>query len=134
MNIRATLLAGVMAMPFLAGAALAADTGRLSLTDGGKSKARRARNSLPRSAAKKDVAGRSARLHCLEAASRNDAAMIELLLGAGAEPKAANEFGATALYAGADNKDPVVTKKLLAAGADPNRRSLRRDPADARRP
>ena len=32
MNIRATLLAGVMAVPFLAGTALAADTGRLSLT------------------------------------------------------------------------------------------------------
>jgi len=46
--------------------------------------------------------------------------MIDTLLRAGANPKAANEFGATALYAAAANADPAVTVKLLAAGADPN--------------
>jgi ankyrin repeat protein len=34
--------------------------------------------------------------------------------------KAANEFGATALYAAAAHADPAMTEKLLAAGADPN--------------
>jgi ankyrin repeat protein len=46
--------------------------------------------------------------------------MADLLLRAGADPKAANEYGATALYAAADNADATMTKKLLAAGADPN--------------
>ena len=34
--------------------------------------------------------------------------------------KAANEFGATALYAAAAHADPAMAAKLLAAGADPN--------------
>ena len=34
--------------------------------------------------------------------------------------KAANEYGATALYAAAANADPAMTEKLLAAGADAN--------------
>jgi len=46
--------------------------------------------------------------------------MADLLLRAGANVKAANEFGATALYAAAAHADPAMTEKLLAAGADPN--------------
>ena len=46
--------------------------------------------------------------------------MVDLLLSAGADPKAANEYGATALYAAAGIADPAIAKKLLAAGADPN--------------
>ncbi len=46
--------------------------------------------------------------------------MVDLLLGGRHPVKAANEFGATALYAATDFDDPAVTKKLLAAGADPN--------------
>jgi ankyrin repeat protein len=47
--------------------------------------------------------------------------MTDLLLRAGVDAKAANEYGATALYAAAEaNADPAITKKLLAAGADPN--------------
>jgi cytohesin len=46
--------------------------------------------------------------------------MVDLLLKAGANPKAINDFGASALYAAADFADPGVTKSLLAAGADPN--------------
>ena len=121
MNIRATLLAGVMAVPFLAGTALAADTGRLSLTDAVKSGNLDAARSLLSEAAKEDVAGPVGTSALLEAASRNDGAMTDLLLGAGADPKAANEYGATGIYAGATAKDPVVIKKLLAAGADPNK-------------
>ena len=52
--------------------------------------------------------------------SRNDPAMVDMLLQAGASPKAANEFGATPLYAAAANQDPAMTRKLLAAGADAN--------------
>src|SRR4030095_13323139 len=54
------------------------------------------------------------------AATRNDLAMADLLLRAGANVKAANEFGATALYAAVAHADPAMTEKLLAAGADPN--------------
>ena len=77
MNIRTTLLAVVMAVPFLAGAALAADTGRLSLTDAVKSGNLDAARSLLSEAAKEDVAGPVGTSALLEAASRNDAAMTE---------------------------------------------------------
>ena len=46
--------------------------------------------------------------------------MADLLLRAGANVKAANEFGATALYAAAAHADPAMTAQLLAAGADAN--------------
>jgi ankyrin repeat protein len=58
------------------------------------------------------------------AATRNDLAMVELLLRAGADPKAANEYGATALYAAAASPDAAMTEKLLAAGADVNARLI----------
>jgi cytohesin len=55
------------------------------------------------------------------AIQRNDAEMVDLLLNAGVvDVRAANEFGATALYAAASNPDAAMTAKLLAAGADPN--------------
>ncbi|MBF8300491.1 MAG: hypothetical protein HW394_861, partial [Acidobacteria bacterium] len=47
-------------------------------------------------------------------------AIADLLLRAGANVKAANEFGATALYAAAAHADPAMTAQLLAAGADAN--------------
>jgi len=47
-------------------------------------------------------------------------AMADRLLQAGADVNAANEFGATALYAAAAHSDAAMTEKLLAAGADPN--------------
>src|SRR5262249_37169959 len=56
----------------------------------------------------------------ISAAERNDGPMVDLLLGAGANVKAANEYGATALYAAAAIADPTMTVKLLAAGADAN--------------
>jgi ankyrin repeat protein len=48
--------------------------------------------------------------------------MVDLLLRAGANPKVANEYGATPLYAAAADTDAAITVKLLAAGADPNAR------------
>jgi len=100
MRIRATILAGLASLPLVAGAALAAEPS----------------NQSPADAAKQD--NREAAL--IAAAARNDLQKADLLLRAGADVKAANEFGATALYAAAAHADPAMTAKLLAAGADAN--------------
>jgi len=119
MSIRAILLASVLGVPLVAGAALAAGTGDLSLLNAAKQGDRNAVQSLLNGPAK-DVAGAEGRAALIWAITRNDVEMADLLLRAGADPKAANEYGATALYAAADNADATMTKKLLAAGADPN--------------
>jgi ankyrin repeat protein len=120
MSIRAILLASVLGVPLVAGAALASGTGDLSLLNAAKQGDRNAVQSLLNGPAKKDVAGAEGRAALTWAITRNDVEMADLLLRAGADPKAANEYGATALYAAADNADAAMTKKLLAAGADPN--------------
>jgi len=120
MSIRAILLAGVLSVPLVAGAALAADTGNLSLVNAAKQGDRAAVQSLLNGPAKQDVAGAEGGAALIWAASRNDVEMADLLLRAGADAKATNEYGATALYAAAGNADPAMTTKLLAAGADPN--------------
>jgi uncharacterized protein len=120
MSIRAILLASVLGVPLVAGAALAAGTGDLSLAKAAKQGDRNAVQSLLNGPAKKDVAGAEGGAALIWAITRNDVEMADLLLRAGADPKAANEYGATALYAAADNADATMTKKLLAAGADPN--------------
>jgi uncharacterized protein len=120
MRIRETFLAGVLSVPLVVGAALAADTGNQSLVNAVKQGDRAAVQSMLNGPAKKDVVSAQGGAALIWAASRNDVAMVDLLLGAGADPKAANEYGATALYAAAADADPTMTKKLLAAGADPN--------------
>jgi len=120
MSIRAILLAGVLSVPLVAGAALAADTGNLSLVNAAKQGDRAAVQSLLNGPAKQDVVGAEGGAALIWAASRNDVEMADLLLRAGADAKAVNEYGATALYAAAGNADPAVAVKLLAAGADPN--------------
>ena len=57
MSIRATILAGVLAMPLVAVAALAADTGNLSLANAAKQGDRDAVRSLLNGPAKNDVGG-----------------------------------------------------------------------------
>ncbi len=116
MNMRAILLAGVLGVPFVAGAALADQ----SLLNAVKQGDRNAVQSLLNGPAKKDFAATELAAALIRAASRNDVETADILLRAGADPKAANEYGATALYAAADFADPALTKKLLAAGADPN--------------
>ena len=55
------------------------------------------------------------------AASRTDnPTIVVLLLEAGADPNARNDWGGTPLHRGVYNSNPVVTAHLLAAGADPN--------------
>ena len=50
----------------------------------------------------------------------DDAAAVELLLNAGADPDAANDYGVTPLSLACINRNPAVVAKLLSAGADPN--------------
>jgi ankyrin repeat protein len=118
MSIKAKILASALTLPFLAGAAFAAET--KNLVDATKQGDREAVRALLNGPAKSYVAGPQGTIALLWAAEHNDAPMVDLLLGAGADPKAANEYGATALYAAAANTDPAITVKLLAAGADPN--------------
>jgi ankyrin repeat protein len=120
MSIRAKILVGLLGGTLLAGTALAADTGKLSLAQAAKSGDRDAVRSLLSGPAKEDVAKAEGTAALLAAASRNSLEMADLLLGAGADPKGANEYGATALYAAAANPDPAMAVKLLAAGADAN--------------
>jgi ankyrin repeat protein len=120
MSIRATILASVLSLPLVAGAAFAADTGSSALVNAAKQGDRAAVQSLLSSAAKQEIAAKQGGAALIVAASRNDKELVDLLLSAGVDPKAANEFGATALYAAVEFEDAAIIKKLLAAGADPN--------------
>ena len=121
MSIRAKILASALSLPLVAGAALAADTGNRSLVNAAKQGDRAAMQSLLNGPAKEEVTGAQGAAALIAAAARGDVEMADLLLRAGADPKAANEYSATALYAAAaENADSAITKKLLAAGADPN--------------
>ena len=120
MRIRATIVAGLLGVPLFAGAALAADTGKLSLVEAAKQGNREVVASLLGKRGEEDLGGAEGTDALIWAATRNDAQMADLLLRAGADPKGANEYGATALYAAAASTDPAMTVRLLAAGADPN--------------
>src|SRR5580704_2320491 len=54
------------------------------------------------------------------AVHRDDAAMVDMLLAAGADVKAANRYGVTAVSLAAENGNAAILEKLLRAGADPN--------------
>jgi len=116
MKIKALMLAGAIGLPFFAGTALA-DT---SLVNAAKVGDKNAVQAIVNGPQKQVVRGQEGAAALVWAASRNDSAMVDMLLKAGANVKAANEFGATALYAAAALSDPAMTVKLLAAGGDPN--------------
>jgi ankyrin repeat protein len=54
------------------------------------------------------------------AAYRDDVALVERLLKAGAKPNVVNQYGSTPLNEAAVVGNPAVIGKLLAAGANPN--------------
>jgi len=116
---RAKILAGLLGGTLLASTAIAADNGKLSLSQAVKLGDRDAVSSLLKGRTTEDVA-KEGTTALLAAVTRNDLEMIDLLLRAGADPKSANEYGATALYGAAANSNPAMAVKLLAAGADPN--------------
>jgi len=121
MNTKATILAALMGSTICAGAALAAGALDTSLVTAAKQGDRAAVQSLLNGRAKQEVAAApESAVALVWAATRNDVAMADLLLRAGANVKGVNEFGATALYAAATQADPAIAAKLLAAGADPN--------------
>jgi uncharacterized protein len=120
MSIRVMMMAGLLGVPLLAGAAAAADTGNRPLAEAAKIGNRDAVRSLLNGRAKDEVAGAESSAALIWAATRNDLAMADILLQAGADPNGANDYGATALYAAAASADPAMTAKLLASGADAN--------------
>ncbi|MGE0445435.1 MAG: ankyrin repeat domain-containing protein [Vicinamibacterales bacterium] len=52
------------------------------------------------------------------AADQDDLAMVDLLLGAGADARAANRYGVTAMYSAALHGNAAMLARLIAAGAD----------------
>jgi ankyrin repeat protein len=120
MNVRAIMLAGLVGLPLIATAALAAEISNLSVVDAAKLGDRDALRALLNNRAKENGAGPQGTAALSWAAYRNDVEMADLLLRAGADVNGANEYGATALYVSAANADPSMTVKLLAAGADAN--------------
>ena len=124
MRIRATILAGVLGLPLLAGATLAADAVDRSLVEAARQGDREAVRSLLNGGKGANVASSDGTTALFWAASRNDAQMIDLLLRARADVNAANEYGATPLYVAAENADAAVVTRLLGAKADPNKALL----------
>ena len=120
MNIRTlVLLTALAGSALLAGAACAGED--LSLVDAVRLGDRAAVQALLDEHANPDVVLPDGSTALMWAAGRNDLAMADLLLSAGADVKAANEYGATALYAAAAaNADAALIERLLAAGVDPN--------------
>jgi ankyrin repeat protein len=112
----------MLGAPLVAGVALAAEPGKLSLVEAAKQGNRDVVRSLLGARADESLTGPEATEALIWAASRNDLEMADLLLGAGTDAKGANDYGATALYAAAGHADPAMTLKLLAAGADANAR------------
>jgi cytohesin len=114
-----------LGLPLFAGTALAAETGNHLLADAAKHGDRDAVRSALNGLAKEDVAGPEGTAALIWAADRDDLETVDLLLRAGADVKAVNEFGATALYAAAAaNANSTLIARLLAAGADPDQHLL----------
>src|SRR5438477_356047 len=118
------ILAGLVSLPLVAGAALATETDASALASAAKQGDRAAVRSLLDSHANVNVPEADGTTALIWAAYRNDVEMADLLVRAGADVKAANEYGVSALYAAAASTDAAMTEKLLAAGADPNARLL----------
>jgi hypothetical protein len=88
MNIRTRLLAGVLGSAMFAGAALAAGTSDMSLVTAAKQGDRAAVQSLLSGPAKKEAATAQGTAALVWAVTRNDTAMVDMLLKAGVNVKA----------------------------------------------
>src|SRR5437588_785430 len=111
MNIRATILAGLLGLPLVARAALAGETRPQSLVDAAKL-ARRAAPDAP------EVNG--GRLALLWAISERHASVAEGLVRRGADIQVRSKRGSAALMFAAQHGDADSVRTLLAAGAKPN--------------
>jgi ankyrin repeat protein len=112
------ILAGLLGSTMFATVAFAA-AGDASLATAAKRGDRTAVQSALKGMSKQQVASQGSSA-LVWAATRDDREMVDLLLKAGANVKAPNEFGATPIYAASELADPSMVVKLLAAGADPN--------------
>ena len=115
MSIKATILAGALGLPLLAGTAFAAETKAPTLIDAAKAGDHAAVRTLLNGPAKSYVAGPQGTAALIWAAEHNDVQTVDLLLAAGADPKAANEYGATPLYAAAISFTVMAGSALVAA-------------------
>src|SRR5881628_3260863 len=82
MNKWATILAGLLGSTIFAGAALAADTSNVPLVTAAKQGDRAAMRSLLNGIPQKVIAGAEGTAALVWATSRNDAEMVDLLIGA----------------------------------------------------
>ena len=117
MNIRAIVLAGVLGLPLVAGAAFAAESGNQSLVDAAKLGDREAVRSLLNGRTKEDVAGiflQGATPLAMAAEINNFDAIVALVDG-GADPLIPTEKNTTPLIlaagAGTDVVRPRSTKE-----------------------
>jgi hypothetical protein len=90
----------LLGVTLFTGAAPAAETTSLSLVDAARQGDRQAVRSLLNRGAKVDVAGPDGMTGLIWAAHRNDIEMADLLFRAGADAKAANDYGANVTLCG----------------------------------
>jgi len=86
MSIKATILAGALGLPLLAGTAFAAETRTATLIDAAKAGDHAAVRTLLNGPAKSYVAGPQGTAALIWAAEHNDVQTVDLLLAAGSSP------------------------------------------------
>ena len=121
MNMRSIGPMALLGVAARCGRALAAETGNPSLVDAAK-QGDRASGALPARQPREGRCRRGGRHDRVDLGGlpQRRARWPIFCCVQAPTSKAANEYGATALYAAAANADPAMTAKLLAAGADAN--------------
>src|ERR1700727_2563748 len=111
----------VLLIAGLAGSALAADTAVVDAARNRDITSLRAAVVKPHAPVNVAEEDGTTALHW--AAHWNDAAMVDVLIHAGADAKAVNRYGATPLSEAAALGNAAIIEQLLKAGADPNTRT-----------